>query len=54
MTNTVIKILRTPYKCFNYWWVLVKYTDAQNNIRTINLLFNSEEEALKLKIDDKF
>lgn len=54
MTNTVIKILRTPYKYFSFWWVLVKYTNEQNNIRTINLLFSSEEEALKLKIGDKF
>lgn len=46
------KILRHPYKSFNKWFLLVKYINSDNIVQSINLTFNSKEEALAIKVGD--
>lgn len=47
----IVKILRHPYKSFNKWFLLVKYIN-EDKPYTINLTFDTKEEALAIKIGD--
>ena len=47
--HKILKVLKKPYKYFTRWWVVVKYSDSKDQIKTTKLSFTTEEEALKIK-----
>ena len=47
--HKILKVLKKPYKYFTRWWVVVKYSDSEGQIKTTKLSFTTEEEALKIK-----
>lgn len=49
----VVEILGEPYEKYGRWWVSVRF-DSYGVFSTTNLMFDSREEALAVKIGYEF
>jgi hypothetical protein len=47
-------ISKNPYKKYDKWWVSVTFTAHSDRIGSTVLMFNTLEDALKVKVGYKF
>jgi len=49
----VVEILGKPYIKYDKWFLNIR-TNAYGHVSNENLMFNTKEEALKIKVGDKY